>query len=50
MILGIVDTLDDFFTTIEEFVTKHFDNPLLWIMIVLVVLVIVACAYNSLSK
>lgn len=50
MILGIVDAVNDFFSGIEEIVTKNFDNPLLWIMIVLVILVIVVCAYNSLSK
>ena len=50
MILGIVDAINDFFEGIEEIVTKNFDNPLLWIAIVLITLVIVAWAYNTLSK
>lgn len=50
MVLGIFDAIDDFFSSIEDLVTKHFDNPILWIAIVLVLLLIVACAYNSLSK
>lgn len=50
MILGIMDTLDDLFTQLEKFVSNHADNPILWIMILAVLLLIVAGAYNALSK
>lgn len=50
MILGIFETLDDLFTQLEKFVANHADNPILWIMILAVLLLIVAAAYNALSK
>ena len=50
MILGILETLDDFFTQLEKFVANHADNPILWIMILAVLLFIVAALYNALSK
>lgn len=50
MILGIMEMLDDFFTELEKLVANHADNPILWIMIVAVLLLIVAGTYNALSK
>ena len=50
MILGILETLDDIFTQLEKFIANHADNPILWIMIFAVLLLIVVTTYNSLSK
>lgn len=50
MILGIFDSLDNTFTEFETFINNHADNPILWIMVLVVLLLIVACAYNTLSK
>ena len=50
MILGIFDKLDEIFTELEVFVANHADNPLLWIMVLLFLLLIVAGSYNALSK
>lgn len=50
MILGILETLDDIFTQLEKFIANHADNPILWIMIFAVLLLIVVATYNSLSK
>ena len=50
MILGIFDSLDSIFTEFERFIANHADNPILWIMILAMLLVIVACCYNALSK
>ena len=50
MVLGIFETLSDTFTEFENFIADHADNPILCIMILAVLLLIVAAAYNTLSK
>lgn len=54
MVLNIIDDivngLENIFTDLENFVATNFSNPILWILIISVLLVIVACAYNTLSK
>ncbi len=50
MVLGIFDWLDKFFSSLEKLVSNHADNPVLWILILVVLLLIVASAYNTLSK
>lgn len=50
MILGIFDWLNRVFTEFENLISDHADNPILWILIIVVLLFIVASAYNTLSK
>lgn len=50
MNLGLIDTLDKIFTDFENFIANHSSNPILWILILAVILIIVAAAYNVLSK
>ncbi len=54
MYLGIfkdfMKSLDNGFNQVETFIENHFDNPLLWIMIVVMVLIIATIAYQNLSK
>lgn len=47
---AVIDWLDRTFNEIEKFIENHSDNPLLWIMILVMVLLIVAMASQALSK
>lgn len=47
---AVIDWLDRTFTEIEKFIENHYDNPLLWIMILVMILLIVAMASQTLSK
>lgn len=47
---AVIDWLDRTFNEIEKFIANHSDNPLLWIMILVMVLLIVAMASQALSK
>lgn len=50
IINDFIDWVDHTFGQLETLVEDHFENPLLWILIIGVILLIVAAAYNSLSK
>lgn len=45
-----ISWLDRTMKQLEQFVENHFDNPLLWILIIGILLLIVSIAYGSLSK
>lgn len=38
------------FDPIGKFVSSHYDNPFMWVGIVLIVLIIFSLGYNSLNK
>lgn len=54
MVLNIIDDivngLSNIFTDLENFMAANFSNPILWILILAILLVIVSFAYNTLSK
>ncbi len=47
---AVIDWLDQTFSELEKFIENHYDNPLLWIMIMAMILLIVAMASQALSK
>ncbi len=47
-ILGIAETFNDFIKNVKDFFNDNYNNPLLWLGIVLGVLVIFGVAYTSL--
>ncbi len=47
---ALFDWLDRSFKELENFFESHYDSPLLWIMIMVVILLIVAMASQALSK
>lgn len=49
IINDFISWLDQTMKQLEKFVENHFDNPLLWILIIGIVLLIVAMASSALS-
>ncbi len=54
MSLNIIDDLTTWFDktmkNLEKLVENHFDEPLFWVLIIVVVLIIFKMALNALSK
>ncbi len=50
IISDFIEWLDDTFGQLEKLVEDHFENPVMWIVIVAVILLIVGMAFNTLSK
>ena len=47
---NILDWLDSVFSQMEKFITNHYDNPILWVMIFVILLIIAGFAINNLSN
>lgn len=45
----MIEGLDETFNELEQFIANHFDNPILWIIIVVMILCMVALAMNVLG-
>lgn len=45
-----LEGLDSIFNQMERFITDHFDNPILWILIFAILLIIAGFAINTLSN
>lgn len=41
---------ENIFNPIGRFISEHFDNPFMWVGLVLIVLIIFSLGYNSLHK
>lgn len=48
--LGIIDTLEEWITPVREWLFKHYSNPILWLGIFIVLLLIFKLAYVALQK
>lgn len=46
MTLSIIDNINDFIKPLKAWIFKNYSNPLLWIGIVVIVLVIFGIAYS----
>lgn len=46
----LVEQLNSLFKTLEKFIIDNFNNPIMWGLIVVIIVSIVAWAYNYLSK
>ncbi len=45
----IIKSMDETFNELEQFINNHFDNPILWIIIVVMLLCFIALAMNVLG-
>lgn len=50
MILSFLDTLQEWIEPFREFVFKHHDNPLFWVIIIFVSISLFFLGYSALHK
>lgn len=50
MILNFLDTLQEWIEPIREFIFKHHDNPIFWVIIILIALAVFFLGYSALHK
>ena len=49
MVLGIMESIDDIFTKLGDFVEKNYGNPIFWGVLVLVILALAVYVISELG-